>query len=121
MHQRNNFLSQICLYFIFFSNCCDNNFLNPKKSRNLLNKCLKNFTTEISSIIFNNNNNNHNLNKFLKDYDLIHSCDYFYDLNYFFINGKFFNWKIQIDDNAQSNNKTLRKEINAVFYEGFDN
>ena len=65
----------------------------------------------MSYVIFNNHNNNQRLNEFSKYYDLIHSYDYLYDLHYFFINGKFYDWKLRIDDNVQSKNKTLRKSI----------
>ena len=61
-----------------------------------------------------------NLHNFLRDYDLIHSYDYSYDLLYFLLNGKFYDWKMQNDDKSQANNRSLRKNNNSDFYEGFN-
>ena len=57
------------------------------------------------------------LQKFIKNYDLLHNY-YSYDLLYFFVNGKFYDWKTH--NNNIIINMPLRKDIDTSFYEGFD-
>lgn len=68
-------------------------------------------------INFKYHDNIRKLHEFLRDYDLIHSYDYSYDLFYYLLEGKFFNWK---EVKPEINNKTLIKNIDANFYEGFN-
>ena len=70
-------------------------------------------------INFRDYNNTQVINNFLRDYDLIHSHDYTYDLYYFLLNGKFFDWNMQFDYNEQLKNG-LKKDINDDFYKGFN-
>ena len=118
--KRQLFIADIFLFYIF-SNCDNEIFLDLKKSQKCKNKCQNHFSHQISCIIFNDHDNIQNLQIFLKDYDLIHYYNFSYDLIYFLLNGKFNDWKTQINDNLQLNNESLRKDINADFYEGFNN
>ena len=58
--------------------------------------------------------------KFLRDYDLTHGSYFLFDLFYYLTYGEFYDWKNQNILYSQSNNKSLRKDINADFYEGFN-
>ena len=112
------FIANLFLFYIF-SNCEDKNFLNQRKSHQYKNICKKEFSLEMHFIKINNINSIQKLHDFLKDYDLIHSYDYSYDLFYFLLNGKFYDWKMENNDNTQES-KLLRKDINDDFYEGFN-
>ena len=57
-----------------------------------------------------------NLHQFLRDYDLLHSA-YLSDLIYFLSKGKFYDWKSRYNPQV---NGSLRKDIDADFYEGFN-
>ena len=76
-----------------------------------------NFELQILFSSFNDYDNIQNLHNFLRDYDLIESYDYLFDLYYFFVNGKFYQWKTHTDDK----NISFRKDINADFYDEFIN
>ena len=67
---------------------------------------------------FSDYDNIQKLHYFLMDYDLMHSYDYSYDLLYFLLNEKFYYW--ENDGSSQINRRSLRKDINTDFYEGFN-
>ena len=95
------------------------------KSLQYLNRCNNNLYLKLFGFpFFRDYENIQNLHIFLRDYDLIDICDNFYiiDLHYFLTNGKFYDLKIdELMINKNNNDKSLRKDINTDFYEGFNN
>ena len=83
------------------------------------NKCKVYFSLQMIFIKLNYTNFQR-LHNFLRDYDLIHTHNHEYDLFYFILNGIFYDWKMQIEDNTKENNRSSQKNINTDFYEGFN-
>ena len=112
------FIADLFLLFIF-SNCDDKTFLDPLKAQQYQNKCQINFSLQMGLVNFYNYEYIQIIHNFLIQYDLIHSCEYSYDLLYFILNGKFYDWKTQNNKNTLIS-RPLKKDINADFYEGFN-
>ncbi|KAK8897368.1 hypothetical protein M9Y10_015312 [Tritrichomonas musculus] len=110
-------IADLFLFYIF-TICDDKYFRNQKKSFKYYVKFQYHFKQQMSFINFNDYDIFEKLYNYFRDYDLTYYHDYLYDLFCFLMSEKLYEWKMQ-NDNVHVNNKSLRKDINADFYEGF--